>query len=539
MLVNEEMKKHFDLNSTDYDIWMGSASNGMMRYGDHSNYSRDLKEKILSKTGLISRKEVQQSVVYRVKSLAEKADIKEGDTVVDSGCGRGGNAIWLAQNTDAEKVIGLDIDEDLLEKARENAEESGVGESIEFIQQDFDNLSLDDFDVYFAIESQCYSKNEKELLENIYEKLNPGGRVVISDGFRTDKFSEKHSEISRKMHIGWGVDYMAYKSDFERFLREVGFQNIDAKPLMDRIGPTSKYLYRASMITTPYVDLRLSFAKARETAALEAGFKTMIENLVEDAQKIALKAEDPQAFRDTVKEYARNAKNFRPSVYSSQINEERTVFNVLDGHRMSIVSHYLETCLSRQDGAQEKIAIDGEEFTAYDRRSDPIKEATDMYERDPFTFVQVFGEDKEPDGYVRSYVLEDKEGKIFLGIDTIEIPENHDQGNYEEVFSEFPDLVSTGSLAAIKLGEDLGVDYVAGTEARMAHGPRQANSNASRREKYRKLGDPVPYYSVYREGDRVRPGFAGPSSPKEEEVRGFNTMPGWHETELKTLIEFG
>ncbi|WEL23806.1 SAM-dependent methyltransferase [Candidatus Nanohalovita haloferacivicina] len=274
MQEDPEIKQHFDLNSVDYDRYMGTNQHGMMHYGDHTEYQRNWKEKILAKTGLITRKEVKQAVVHRVEALAEKADIQQGDTVLDSGCGRGGNTIWLAKNTNAEKIIGLDIDKDLLEKARENAEEAGVEEKVEFIHQDYDNLQLDNFDVYFAIESQAYSQDERKLAENIYKGLNPGGRLVITDGFRTEKFSEKHEQISRKMHIGWGVDYMAYRSNFERFLKQAGFQNIQVEPLMEKIAPTSKYLHRASVLTTPYVQLRLEIAKGLNTLTDSIGLNT-------------------------------------------------------------------------------------------------------------------------------------------------------------------------------------------------------------------------------------------------------------------------
>lgn len=274
MQEDPEVKQHFNLNSVDYNRWMGSESHGMMHYGDHTEYQRNWKEQILAKTGLLTREEVKQAVVHRVEALAEKADIQKGETVVDSGCGRGGNTIWLAENTDAEKIIGLDIDEDLLKKARKNAEEAGVEEKVEFIQQDFDNLQIQDFDIYFAIESQCYSQDERKLAENIYKGLNPGGRIVISDGYRTDKFSHKHEELTRKMHIGWGVDYMAYKSNFQRFLKEAGFQNIQVEPLMEKIAPTSRYLHRASILTAPYVQLRLEIAKGLHALTDSIGLNT-------------------------------------------------------------------------------------------------------------------------------------------------------------------------------------------------------------------------------------------------------------------------
>ena len=257
-MAEEEIRKHYHLNHKDYNLWMDSEKHGMMHYGDHSSYERSLKERLLFSVGLLTKKEISSAVIHRVQTLAEKAEIREGNVVLDSGCGRGGNTIWLARNTEASKVIGLDIDEKLIEEAREKAEKEGVQDRTEFVQGSFDDLPVEDFDVYFAIESQCHSENEEKLVDQIFRAMNPGGRLVISDGFRTEKFSEeKHMEISRKMHIGWGVDYLCRRSDFEKFLEKAGFQNIESDSIKEEIGPFSRYLHRICVAATPYVDLRL------------------------------------------------------------------------------------------------------------------------------------------------------------------------------------------------------------------------------------------------------------------------------------------
>ncbi|WP_414837393.1 SAM-dependent methyltransferase [Candidatus Nanosalina sp. VS9-1] len=257
----ERMKKHYDLNSKDYNEKMGTGEHGMMHYGDHSDYERSLTEKIISKTGLVSRKEVRESVVNRVKNLAEKADITEQDTVLDSGCGRGGNAVWIAENTGAD-VIGLDIDEESIEEARRKAEEHGVEERTRFVVGNFDELPVKDFDVYFAIESQCHSEDEEKLLEQVYEALNPGGRLIISDGFRIKRFDAEDEKIAEKMHRGWGVDYLAHIDDFRKYLEDAGFENIRQQHIQDRIRPTSSYLHRLSILSRPYVAARLKLASA-------------------------------------------------------------------------------------------------------------------------------------------------------------------------------------------------------------------------------------------------------------------------------------
>ncbi len=59
------------------------------------------------------------------------ADIKEGEVVVDIGSG-GGIDVFLSTNKvkDSGKVIGIDMTDEMLEKARNNAKQSGFTNAI-------------------------------------------------------------------------------------------------------------------------------------------------------------------------------------------------------------------------------------------------------------------------------------------------------------------------------------------------------------------------------------------------------------------------
>jgi hypothetical protein len=117
--------------------------------------------------------------------------------------------------------------------------------------------------------------------------------------------------------------------------------------------------------------------------------------------------------------------------------------------------------------------------------------------------------------------------------------------------------LKAGALGAIKLAISLNLDYVAAKDARVRFGLRESYSNTSREIKYRKHGETVPYYSVVKaqfseEEDRFiypeeefkgeiekgkMPGFAVYHKPGEQEVRGFQTEPGWHQHESYILFE--
>src|SRR3990167_1093391 len=49
-----------------------------------------------------------EAIANENRVLADLAQIKAGEMVLDAGCGVGGSAIWLAQNRDA-LVVGLNI----------------------------------------------------------------------------------------------------------------------------------------------------------------------------------------------------------------------------------------------------------------------------------------------------------------------------------------------------------------------------------------------------------------------------------------------
>src|ERR1035437_1240073 len=70
--------------------------------------------------------------------------IKEGDIVLDLGSGAGIDAILAAKKIGEKgKVIGVDMTEEMIEKAKENAKKQGI-ENVEFLLGEIENLPLKD-----------------------------------------------------------------------------------------------------------------------------------------------------------------------------------------------------------------------------------------------------------------------------------------------------------------------------------------------------------------------------------------------------------
>jgi len=112
--------------------------------------------------------------------------IKEGDVVVDLGSGAGID-VFLAANIvkDTGKVIGIDMTEEMLEKARKNTEKHGY-KNVEFRQGDIEERIPVEDDSVDVVISNCVinlTSNKVNTFKEVYRILesNGIGKMMISD----------------------------------------------------------------------------------------------------------------------------------------------------------------------------------------------------------------------------------------------------------------------------------------------------------------------------------------------------------------------
>lgn len=105
------------------------------------------------------------------------ASLKEGEVVVDLGSGAGFDAFLASPRVGKKgKVIGIDMTDEMLFKARENAKKGGFS-NVEFKQGDIEALPLEDNTTDVVI-SNCVinlAPNKKKVFKEIYRVLKPGG----------------------------------------------------------------------------------------------------------------------------------------------------------------------------------------------------------------------------------------------------------------------------------------------------------------------------------------------------------------------------
>lgn len=120
-------------------------------------------------------------------------DLREGETVLDLGSGAGIDAFLSANKVSKSgKVIGIDMTDEMLEKARTNAR-NGNYANVEFRKGDIEkNIPVND-DAIDAVISNCVinlTSDKTSAFKEVYRILRKGGRMVISD-LVTDKELEQ------------------------------------------------------------------------------------------------------------------------------------------------------------------------------------------------------------------------------------------------------------------------------------------------------------------------------------------------------------
>ena len=110
-------------------------------------------------------------------------EIHPGETVVDIGSGSGFDTLIAASLVGAEgQVVGIDMTDEMLERARSGAKEMGY-EHLTFKQGYMENLPLPDnfSDVVISNGVLNLTLNKVRTLKEWYRVMKPGGRLQFGD----------------------------------------------------------------------------------------------------------------------------------------------------------------------------------------------------------------------------------------------------------------------------------------------------------------------------------------------------------------------
>ncbi len=156
----------------------------------------------------------------------EYAQMKAGDTVIDLGSGAG-NDCFVARGVVGEtgKVIGIDFTEQMIEKARANAEKLGYN-NVEFRQGDIEKMPVT-ANVADVVVSNCVLNlvpNKDNVFKEIYRVLKTGGHFSISDVVLVGELPEKLQQAA-EMYAGC-VSGAIQRDAYLALINKNGFKNV-------------------------------------------------------------------------------------------------------------------------------------------------------------------------------------------------------------------------------------------------------------------------------------------------------------------------
>jgi SAM-dependent methyltransferase len=110
------------------------------------------------------------------------AALAAGETVLDVGCGAGIDTILAARAVgERGRAIGLDVLEEMCERARRHAREARVDDRTRFVRGEMEDMPLPDASVDVVVSNGVINPRKSRVLAEIRRVLRPGGRIAVAD----------------------------------------------------------------------------------------------------------------------------------------------------------------------------------------------------------------------------------------------------------------------------------------------------------------------------------------------------------------------
>ena len=158
------------------------------------------------------------------------AELREGEVVLDLGSGGGIDVLLSAKRVGPTgKAYGLDMTDEMLELARENARKAGAA-NVEFLKGYIEDVPLPDASVDVII-SNCVinlSTDKPKVIAEMIRVLRPGGRLGISDVVADDALSSS-DRAERGSYVGCIAGALSF-GEYRKELEAAGFADVRIDP---------------------------------------------------------------------------------------------------------------------------------------------------------------------------------------------------------------------------------------------------------------------------------------------------------------------
>jgi len=175
---------HYDLSNKFYKKWLDTEA---MQYTCAYYPDPDMN--------------LEQAQVAKLHHVCRKLQLRPGDTVVEAGCGWGGLARFMAQHYGVS-VRAYNISREQVAFARNRAEEMGLADKVEYIEDDYRNIE-GEYDVFVSVGmlEHVGVSNYTTLGDVINRCLKANGRGLIHSISR-NRPGQMSSWIERRIFPG-------------------------------------------------------------------------------------------------------------------------------------------------------------------------------------------------------------------------------------------------------------------------------------------------------------------------------------------------
>lgn len=208
-------------------------------------------------------------------------DSLAGKQVLDIGSGLGGVDALLVERHGAREVVGIDVENQLVEAARDLVATKGLGSRIRFECVEPGPLPFTDatFDVVFSKDAMVHVPDKPALYAEVLRILRPGGRFIAADWLWATG-AEQSAVVNAWLSAGPLRFAFITPAEAANAMREAGFTNVRISDQRTQLqssnrdevtaleGPAMHTL--AALVGEQMAQSRLKSARGRQSA-LDSG----------------------------------------------------------------------------------------------------------------------------------------------------------------------------------------------------------------------------------------------------------------------------
>ncbi len=156
--------------------------------------------------------------------LGEKLGLDENTLVLDVACGAGASALTLAKRFGCH-VVGIDLSEKNLAKAKEKAVSAGLSQRVNFVRADAEKIQSGDetFDAAICECALCTFPDMETAVSEMYRVLKKGGKVGITDVIIKAEIPHSFKDILS--HVAC-ISGALSDEGYQKILREGGINDV-------------------------------------------------------------------------------------------------------------------------------------------------------------------------------------------------------------------------------------------------------------------------------------------------------------------------